>query len=126
MVKNIYLFVVVALFLSLSACSEDDPDVILNHDLDNTVWLKEKILIDDQRDYLDAIIFANGYFQNVCLEKTTGSVLRVEYVLKYTLDKSGERILLFKDQPDGGKDGGISFKHGVVHWNGYDYYQRVI
>ena len=121
-----FLFVILTLLMSLSACSSDDSDSIFNHDLDNTVWLREKTTIDDQIDYLEGIIFSDGYFQSVALDKKTGGVLRVNFSYKYLHDKLGERILLFNDKPDKSKGKGISMKKGVIFFNGYKYYQKVI
>lgn len=121
-----FLFVILTLLMSLSACSSDDSDSIFNNDLDNTVWLKEKTTIDDQREYLQGIIFSDGYFQSVSLDKKTGGVLRVNSSYKYLHDKSGERILLFNDKPDKSKGSGIDFKYGAIFFNGYKYYQKVI
>ena len=118
MQKYYYLAAVLALLLCAVSCSKEETP--MNHDLDNTVWLKEKTLVDDQRDYILGLIFVDGYMLSVKFDKVNGNVSDMESRLQYSHDKKEGKIHLFN--PTSGFSTSLSFKKGFIIWGAYAYY----
>ncbi len=111
------LFILMANIIS---CSDEDND--FNHDLDNTVWVAK---VHTEDDYINGLIFSDGYMQKVRIDRVSGSVIYWYFSVEYSLDRAGEQILLFHfkdtDHPETIK---YSFKKGFIYDGTYEYFLR--
>lgn len=114
MKKNLFLTALFILAMSVISCSKDDD--FLNHDLDNTVWEPE----GTSRTHMPGLIFSDGYMQSVTIDKESGSIGVCNFSVKYSLDRAGERILLYFDA----RTVEYSYKRGFIFGDGDRYYLR--
>ncbi len=91
--KYYYFFLVLALLLSIVSCSEEE--ITMNHELDNTVWVKVDDSADGKIHYVEKLIFANGYVHDVLFDVSGDTLQGVVARYEYTYDKREGRILYF-------------------------------
>lgn len=92
---NKYNFLVAALMLLFCITSCMEEEIPVNHDLDNTVWIKENKISDEKIYYMEKLIFENGYMNQARYNITGDTLLDVMCRYGYSYDKREGRILYF-------------------------------
>ena len=115
----IYLATLIFILAGSTACSKDEP--VMNHDLDNTVWIQSKTPIVDQRDYIEGFMFSDGYCHKVKLHKTYGNVISKDFSLKYSVNNSHGAIYLYKTSGEL-SDMKVGYLKGIIHFNSFEFF----
>jgi hypothetical protein len=97
MKKYHYLAAVFALLLCSVSCSEQE--IPINHDLDNTVWVKESTY--GEEIYYEKLVFMNGYVHITSFIDMGNTVQDILSRYEYTYNKREGSIFLF--HPTSGK-----------------------